>query len=312
MKVLCTGGSGFIGSHVVDLLVAQGYETYVLQSGFRSVKHPNLVKNVKIIHGDLLDSELLNVATENMDAVIHCGAILSHYAEKFPELTFDVNVKGTWNLKKACYKNNVKRMIMASTSYVYGEPNVTPIHEQLPLMPKDNFGVSKLAAEKILQATRPYQVPYTILRLFNVYGPRAYIDELYTQVITTYILTALQAKSLEIHDDGTQELDFVYVKDVARAFCDCLSEKAENKIFNVGSGKSTSINDLASTINALTNNLTPSHYNPNHPAYLKRVQADVRSIKNSLGWTPKYDLKEGLKETISFFSQDKQYAQKED
>ena len=312
MKALVTGGFGFLGSHIVDLLVDNEVETYVLRSGFRSYKHPDLVnKNARVIQGNLLNPEVLNVATESIDVVFHCGSVLSHYAEAYPELAFDVNVKGTWNLKKACKQNKVKRIVFASTSFVYGDSEITPINENAQLNPKGNFEVGKLSAEKILQATHPFQVPYTILRLFNMYGPRSYPDELYSQVITTYILTALKQESLEIHDDGTQELDFVYVKDVARAFCDCLSEKAENKIFNVGSGKSTSINKLASTINMLTNNLTPSHYNPNHPAYLKRVQADVRSIKECIGWTPKYELKEGLKETISFFNEDRQYAQKE-
>jgi len=306
MKCLVVGGAGFLGSHIVDLLIENGIETYVLKSGYRSGKHPNLVnKEATIIEGNLLNPSDLEKATRNIDFVFHCGAVLSHYADAFPELAFDVNVKGTWNLKKACKQNNVKRIIYASTSFAYGEPVVNPVSEEAPLNPKGNFEVGKLAAEKILQATHPCQVPYTILRLFNMYGPRSYPDKFYSQVITTYILTALKQESLEIHDDGTQELDFVYVKDAARAFCDCLSEKAENKIFNVGSGKSVSINKLALTINSLTNNPTPSHFNPNHPAYLKRVQADVRSIKERIGWTPKYELTKGLKETIGFFKEEK-------
>ena len=244
---------------------------------------------------------MLEVATKNIDVVFHCAAILSHYTELFPEITFDVNVKGTWNLKKACKQNNVQRIIYASTSFVYGNPAKTPVNEDAQLNPKGNFEVSKMAAEKILQATHPYQVPYTILRLFNIYGPRSYPDGVYSQAITTYILSALKGESLEIHDKGQQELDFIYVKDVAEAFIDCLSEKAENKIFNVGSGKSIAINTLASTINALTNNLTHSHYNPNHLAYFNKVQADIERIKECVGWTPKISLEKGLKETIEFF-----------
>ncbi len=307
MRILVTGGSGFLGSHIVDLLVEKGIEPYVLKSGYRSNKHPNIVnEKATVIEGNLLNPLDLDKATKDVDMVFHCGAVLSHYVDMYPELAFDVNVKGTWNLKKACQQNNVKRIIYASTSFVYGDPNKVPVNENAPLNPKGIFEVSKLAAEKILQATYPYQVPYTILRLFNMYGPRSYPDGVYSQATTTFILTALQRKSIEVHADGTQELDFVYVKDAAMAFIKCLSAKAENKIFNVGSGKSTSINKLAATINKLTNNPSGIHYNNAHPPYLKTVRADIRSIQEQVGWTPKVDWQQGLQETIEFFKEWKQ------
>jgi len=300
------GGAGFIGSHIVDLLIEKGIETYVLKSGFRSGKHPNLVnKEATIIEGNLLSPSDLERTTKNMDVVFHCAAVLSHYADAYPELAFDVNVKGTWNLKNACKQNNVKRIIYASTSFVYGDPTTVPVNENSSLNPKGNFEVGKLAAEKILQAAHPFQVPYTILRLFNMYGPRSYPDKLYSQAVTTFTLAALKKQSLEIHADGKQELDFVYVKDVARAFLDCTRDKAENKIVNVGSGKSVSINKLASNINQLANNPTKTHYNSAHPAYLKNVRADITSIKECVGWMPRFNLTEGLKETIEFFKEEK-------
>ena len=302
MQAIVTGGGGYIGSHIADLLISKGVETHILVSGFRSGKHPNLIhKDAIIAKGNLLNPSDLESATKNMDIVFHLGAVASHYCDVYPELAFDVNIKGTWNLKKACKQNNVQRILFASTSFIYGNQKTAILNEKASLEPKGNYEITKLAGEKILQATYPHQVPYTILRLFNVYGPRSYPDELYSQAVTTFVLAALKKESLEIHANGQQKLDFVYVEDVAKAFYDCLSDKAENKIFNVGSGKSTSINELASTINALTNNHTPSHYNPNHPAYLKRIQADVQRIKETIGWTPKVELTEGLKETIKFF-----------
>jgi UDP-glucose 4-epimerase len=238
--------------------------------------------------------------------VFHCAAVLSHHADAYPELAFDVNVKGTWNLKKACKQNNVKRIIYASTSFVYGDPIEVPINEKAPLKPKGIFEVGKMAAENILQAVYPCQVPYTILRLFNMYGPRSYPDGLYSQATTTFILTALQGKSIEVHADGKQELDFVYVKDAAKAFTFCFDSRAENRVFNVGSGKSTSINQLATTINELTKNPAGIHYNTAHPAYLKTVRADISSIKEAVGWTPTTDMKDGLRETVEFFKEMKQ------
>jgi len=312
LKCLVTGGAGYIGSRVVDLLIEKGIETHVLVSGFRSTRHPSLIhKDAIVVKGNLLNQSDLNLATKNVDVVFHLGAILSHYCEAFPELSFDVNIKGTWKLKKACVLNEVERLIFSSTSFVYGSPTTFPVSEMTPLEPKDNFGVSKLAGEKLLQASNPFQVPYTILRLFNVYGPRSYPDGLYSQAITTFILLALQGKSVEIHYDGTQEHDFVYVTDVARAFWDALDEKAENKIFNVGSGKAESINNIVSQINQFTSNPSKPHYNPAHPAYFSNVQADITKIKECLGWTPKVNFAEGLKETIKFFRENSQYAQEE-
>lgn len=243
----------------------------------------------------------MEAATKDVTAVFHLGAILSHYCDKMPELMFDVNVKGTWNLKQACAHNRVKRIFYSSTSYVYGNPTQNPINETCPLNPKDIYGVSKLAAEKILQATYPYEVPYTILRLFNVYGPRSYPDQYYSQAITTFVLTALQGKSIEIHDDGKQKLDFIYVKDAAEAFYDCMNQKTENQIFNVGSGNSVSVNKVASSINQLTGNSEASHYNVEHIAYFQNVEANVSKIRKWVGWTPKFNLEKGLKETVEFF-----------
>lgn len=302
MRTLVTGGSGFLGSHIVDLLIEKGIETYVLKSGYRSKKHPNIVnKDAHIIEGNLLKFLDLVEATRNIDMVLHCGAVLSHYADAYPELAFNVNVTGTWNLKRACHENKVKRIIYASTSFIYGDTTQNPVPEDAPLNPKGNFEVGKLAAEKILQAVHPCKVPFTILRLFNMYGPRSWPDGLYSSATSTFILDALQGKSLEVHGDGKQELDFVYVKDAAEAFINCMSDNAENEIFNVGSGKSTSINQLATTINELTKNPAEIHYNTTHPAYLKKIRADIKKIKNTVNWEPKTDLRQGLQETINSF-----------
>ena len=302
MKAFISGGGGFIGSHITDLLISKGVETHVLVSGFRTKKHPNLIHKDAIIEkGNLLNPSDLESATKGMDVVFHLGAVASHYCDTTPELAFDVNIKGTWNLKKTCKHNKVKRILFASTSFVYGDPKTVPVNENAPLEPKGNYEVTKLAGEKILQASHPFQVPYTILRLFNVYGPRSYPDRLYSQAVTTFILAALQRKSLEIHADGKQELDFIYVKDAAMAFWDCTRDIAENKIFNVGSEKSVSINELSSTINQLTKNPTKIHYNPAHPAYLQNVRADTTSIRECIGWNPRFNLTEGLEKTIAFF-----------
>ncbi len=295
MKALVTGGAGFIGSHVVNKLIENNIETKVLVSGFRSNNHPSIVnEKATIIKGNLIDYESLLIATENIDMVFHLGGIFSHYCEKYPELTIDVNIKGTWNLKKACVINGVKRIIYASSSFVYGDTDKTYISENDPINPKDLLGVTKISSEKILQSTYPYKIDYIILRLFNVYGTNQYPDHLYTSVLSTWIRKALNGNSLEIHDNGTQSLDFVNADDVADAFVLSMNEQVKNEIFNVGRGISISMNELAKLVNKITKNEKPPFYNSNHPMFLKNVQANIKKIEYVLGWKPKIGIEEGL------------------
>lgn len=304
MRALVTGGAGFIGSHIVDRLIDNSIETHVLVSGFRSSKHPSIVnRNANIVKGDLRDYNTLVDITKDIDIVFHLGGVFSHYCEKYPEMAIDVNIKGMWNLKRACVFNGVKRIIFASSSFVYGEPTKSCeyLDEECPTNVKDLLGVTKLAGEKILQSSHPDKVNYTIFRLFNVYGPRQYPDNLYTSVISTWVKKALNGKPLEIHDNGTQSLDFVYVRDVADAFIIAMDKRAENEIFNIGSGTTISMNELAILVNKLTGNKLPSFYNRSHPMFLKYVRANINKIKSTLGWSPKVNHEEGLQNTVDFF-----------
>lgn len=304
MRSLVTGGAGFIGSYIVDRLIARNIETKALVSGFRSNKHPSILnRDVDIVKGDLRNYDDLLAVTKDIDIVYHLGGIFSHYVEKYPELAIDVNIKGMWNLKKACVFNGVERIIFASSSFVYGDPakSVDHLDEGYPTNPKDLLGITKLAGEKVLKAQHPDKLDYTILRLFNVYGPRQYPDELYTSVVSTWIKQALVGKPLEIHDDGTQALDFIYAGDVADVFILALDKRAENETFNVGSGTTISMNELATIVNRLTGNESPSFYNPDHPMFIKHIQADINKIKSILGWSSRVSIEEGLLQTIDFF-----------
>lgn len=286
---------------MVDRLIGMGHEVRVLVSGFRSQTHPNLVNSeAEVYAGDLRKYDTLYGVTRGVDFVYHLGGILSHYCELYPESTIDVNVKGTWNLREACLKNGVERLIFASSSYVYGEPVENPVGEDAPLRPKELFGVSKLAAEKILQTVHPHKLPYTILRLFNVYGSRCYTDGVYTAVIPTFIEKALKGEALTVHGDGSQKLDYVYVGDVADAFVKCLHENATDQVFNVGTGVATNVNELATLINDLASNGAGVVYDGSHPPYLRRVQAGITKIMEKLGWSPQTGLEKGLAETVEW------------
>jgi len=304
LKALVTGGAGFIGSHVVDRLIEENIETYVLVSGTRSTDHQDIInKEANIVKGNLLDCPSLLRATHDVDYVFHLAGLLSHYCEKYPQYTILTNVTGTWNLKQACAKNKVKRIIFASSCFVYGnvEKLQGGISEGHPTNPKGLYGATKLAAEKVLQAVHPVHVPYTILRLFNVYGPRQYPDRYYTSVMSTWIMRALKKLPLEIHGDGTQQLDFVYVEDVADAFITSVNVATENRVFNVGSGTATSMNTLAALINKYTLNPEAPYYNPSHAPYFRYMCADIDAILSRTCWYPKTTLKDGIKQTIEFY-----------
>lgn len=207
-----------------------------------------------------------------------------------------------WDIKNACVSNEVKRIIFASSSFVYGDTRKTQVDENFPTNPKDLLGITKLSGEKILQASYPNNINYTIFRLFNVYGPRQYPDDLYTSVVSTWIKRALDGEQLEIHDNGTQSLDFIYVEDVADAFILAIDDSAKNEIFNVGSGTAISMNELAMMVNKFTGNESPSFYNTAHPMFLKHVRANIKKIKSVLNWTPNVSIEKGLLKTIDFFT----------
>lgn len=307
-KILVTGGAGFIGSHLVDKLVAQNAETYVLVSGFRSNVHPKMLnKEAVIIRGDLRNDLEVKKATKNMDYVFHLGGVLSHYVDAYPQLAIETNILGTWNLKKACFHNNVGRIFFASSAFIYGEQGAIfewgQLLESCRPRPKGLYGATKLAAENVLKIVHPFSVPYTILRLFNVYGPRQYPDPKYTSVVSTWILKALKKEPLEIHGDGSQKLDFIYVEDVAEAFIRCLNfyENTENQTYNVGSENAISMERLAAMTNRLTGNPMGAYYNAKHPAYLPYMRACTLKLRNQTNWQPETSLEDGLKKTIEFY-----------
>jgi UDP-glucose 4-epimerase len=290
-SALVTGGTGFIGSHLVKLLLEKDMKTRVLSHSEED--HGIIVK------GDLTNLDDVLRLTENVDVVFHLAR-----GNGNTENILDVNIKGTWNLKQACTKNKVRRILFASTSHVYGQPERLPVNENAALRPRGPYAQSKVAAEMILQARDPDDIAYTILRVFNVYGPKARIneshetDKSHETAIPTYIRTSLNGENIVVHGDGTQRLDFVDVRDVACAFVDCLDDRAENQVFNVGSGKAVSMNALADEIKCLTGNSKPTRHDLKKKVDIHHAEADIRKIRDYVRWRPKHELDDGLKETV--------------
>lgn len=297
-----TGGAGFIGSHLVERLMKEGYEVVVLDNFF-SGNTENIRQCLKsemfcLVRGDIRNSNDVKEAIKNVDAVFHLAAIVSvPLSVENPLLVNDVNVKGTLNVLEAGSKADVKRFICASSCAVYGEVNRLPIDERCPTDPLSPYAVSKLAAEFYCKLyNRNYGLDTLCLRYFNVYGPRQARNS-YSGVIQRFIDRLEQRRSPIVYGDGLQTRDFVHVEDIIEANMLALKcQKGYGDSFNVGTGKPTTIKQLAEILLALKggSNLKPK-YVDHRKGDIRKSWADIRKAERTLGYKPKIPLKKGLK-----------------
>lgn len=301
-KVLVTGGAGFIGSHVVEKLVKTQCEVSVIDNLFTG-KVENLQPRfaddkVRFFKGDIRDEKLVNVLTRRVDAVVHLAAISSvPFSVENPVLTNEVNVNGTLNLLRACVNGDVERFVFISSCAVYGEPCYFPVDEEHPTMPQSPYAASKLAAEHYCKVFGiVYGLDTVILRPFNVYGSRQREENEYGSVVTRFASNLIYGKSLVIYGDGSQTRDFVHVEDVAEAVRLALeNENAGGQTFNVGSGKATSIDELAGLFVKNFGEEAEIIYEKPRAGDLKQSYADIARAEKVLGYKPKTPLEHGLR-----------------
>jgi UDP-glucose 4-epimerase len=302
--VLVTGGAGFIGSHLIDHLLTEGYAIRVIDD-LSSGKLANLNDalrsgKVEFVKGDIRDSALIQKYVEGVNAVVHLAAQISvPLSIKDPALTFDMNVSGSLNLMHACIAKGVRRFVFASTCAVFGDSAVLPLKEDSPVNPISPYAESKLAAERYcLGFYDRRQLDPVILRFFNVFGPRQGLNE-YSGVITLFADRCRQGLPLIVYGDGSQTRDFVSVFDVAHAVSTALqSNRAAGEVFNIGTGRPTSINLLAKEILGLTGADSAIQYENPRAGDIKDSYADIFKAKCLLGYEPKVTLHEGLKALV--------------
>ncbi len=302
MKVLVTGGAGFIGSHLAERLLDEGYEVNVLDN-LSSGDIENLDNCIdrsdfRFIEGDLRNKEDVREALKDVDAVFHEAAITSvPFSVENPELTEEVNVKGTVNLLEECEEHGVEKFVFASTCAVYGDPDYLPLDEEASPDPTSPYAESKLLAEeKILDRTGLNPV---IFRYFNVYGLRQGGGS-YAGVIPKFLDRLAEGKAPIIFGDGEQTRDFVYVGDVVRANIEALeSEDVVGEIFNLGSGKSVSINELCDILLEVTGNedVEPD-FESSREGDIKHSSSDISKINEKLDFEPEFSLREGLSKLV--------------
>ncbi len=304
MNILVTGGAGFIGSHLVDHLVSKKHNLIVLDNlstgELSNIKQHIESGRIVFIEGDIRNSRAISRATRSVDAIIHLAALISVEESKLePILYHQVNVTGTLKLLKAAVKSKVKHFIFTSSAAVYGNPVKLPINENHPLNPISIYGATKIAAEQYIKTySNLHGLKTTILRIFNAYGPRQKYNP-YAGVITIFINNALNNKPLIIYGDGNQTRDFIYVKDVAKAI-ELAIESQTQGIFNIATGKPTTINQLASTIRELVNPKIEILHDKPRPGDIYHSYADVSKAEKELGFKAKIELREGLIETIEY------------
>ena len=301
MRVLVTGGAGFIGSHLVNALLAKGDAVTVLDNlsngSMDNLKNHTNNPAFRFIQGDIRDAKTVENAVVGVDAVIHEAAMISvPLSIKNPKLAHSVNVEGTLALLKASLERGVKRFAYASSCAVYGKQAELPISEDAPPKPLSPYASSKLAAEQNCLAFHEREGLETVcLRYFNVYGPRQTAGE-YAGVMMKFLERLRTNQPPIICGDGEQTRDFIFVSDVAEATLLALErEDVAGKVLNIGTGRTTSINDLCEIFLAATGNtsLKPIHESP-RAGDIRHSQADIKKAK-LLGFKPRVSLKEGVK-----------------
>jgi UDP-glucose 4-epimerase len=303
MKVLVTGGAGFVGSHVVEAYLDHGLEVVVVDD-LSSGRLSHLDPRATFYRLDIRSTQLADVFhKERPDIVNHHAAQISarrSILQPIPDA--DVNILGSLNLLACCRMYHVRRFIyISSGGAVYGEPRDLPCDEAHPLDPICPYGVSKLAVEHYLNIYRANDgLDSVILRYANVYGPRQ--DPLGDAgVVAIFARQMLSGEQVVIHGDGEQQRDFVYVTDCARANLLALNHTQGGGIYNLGSGAATTVNEVAAALERLTGSTRRRVHGPARPGEVRRTYLNAERARRDLGWEPSVPLEQGLRLTVESF-----------
>lgn len=292
-----TGGAGFIGSHLVDALLAENVNVRVIDnySTGRSENLSHVAGRVDLIEADFAESGSWHEQFEGADWVFHLGAL----ADIVPSIQrpldyFRANVTGTFNVLEAAKHAGVKRFIYAASSSCYGIPDSYPTSESAPIAPQYPYALTKrLGEELVMHWALLYNLPAIALRLFNVYGPRSRTSGTYGAVLGVFLAQKLAGKPFTVVGDGTQTRDFTYVTDVAHAFLTAAKSSRCAEIYNVGSGETIAVNRLVELIGGEVTNI------PKRPGEPDCTYADIARIRRDLNWEPKIKIRQGIENVLA-------------
>lgn len=302
MRALVTGGSGFIGSNVSKMLLSKGVEV-VVYDNLSSGNYDNIRDmNLQFIKGDVLDKDTVIEACRGVDVVFHLAASVGRQRSiDYPQLDSEINLIGTINVLEGMRANGVKKIVYSSSAAIFGELQSPEIDENHPQNADSPYGVSKLAAEKmILSYADIYNMTAVCLRYFNIYGVNQRYD-LYGNVIPIFAHRLFAGESLLIYGDGSQTRDFVNVYDVARANVMAGMEYPETNVFNLGSGASITINRLAEMMQEISGIENGIQYLPERKADVKHCKANANKVAEKMQFKTVVPLEKGLEEYIQWY-----------
>jgi UDP-glucose 4-epimerase len=315
-RILITGGAGLIGSHVTDLLAAEGAAEIVIFDNLSRGRVENLAQaraqgRVSLVQGDIRDRDALSRAMDGIDVVFHLAAIRLTQCAEEPRLALEVMADGTFNVLEAAVRARVGRVAAASSASIYGMAERFPTAEDHhPYSNTTIYGATKVFNEGLLASFRDmYGLSYIALRPFNVYGPRMDIHGAYTEVLVRWMERIAGGKPPIIFGDGSQSMDFIFVEDVARAFVLAATSDAEGEVFNIASGTETTLKELALAMLRVMDSRLDIEYGPERAltAVPRRV-ADVRKAKARLGFKAEIGLDEGLRRLWLWWRKEQQRA----
>lgn len=308
-KLVVIGGAGLIGSHTVDHLVKEDVKEVVVYDNFVRGTRENLSASlfdprVRIfdVGGDILQTDILEAALDGADGVFHLAALWLLQCHEFPRSAFETNVRGTFNVMDACVRKNVKRLVYSSSASVYGDAVREPMDEEHPFNNKNFYGATKICGEAMLRAYHHrYKLDFVGLRYMNVYGPRQDYHGAYIAVIMKMLDAIDRGEGPTILGDGSEAFDFVAVEDCGRANVCAMKAGTTDRFYNVGTGKRTSLKELAEMIVELTGCKQPIQFAPRSQATLvrNRIGSPVLASKE-IGFTAQVDLREGLRRLIDW------------
>ena len=308
-KLVVIGGAGLIGSHTVDLLLRNDVKQIVIYDNFVRGSHENLAgalrdPRVRIFEagGDVVQTDILHAALDGADAVFHLAALWLLQCHEFPRTAFDVNVRGTFNVMEACVAKGIKRLVYSSSASVYGDAVEDPMTEDHPFHNKNFYGATKICGEAMLRAFHHrYGLNYVGLRYMNVYGPRQDYQGAYIAVIMKMLDAIDRGEGPTVFGDGSEAFDFVAVEDCARANECAMTADVADRFYNVGTGKRTSLKEIAEKLLSLTGSNQPVQYAPRSQATLvrNRIGSPVRA-KADIKFEAAIPLDEGLRRLIAW------------
>jgi UDP-glucose 4-epimerase len=309
-KVVVTGGAGFIGSHTVDLLVEAGCREIVVIDNMVRGRSENLSQArrrgpVRLIEGDVRDRALLDTALADADTVFHMAALRITHCAAEPRSAIEVMVDATFDLLELCIRHGARKIVMPSSASIYGAATGFPTREEHhPYANRTLYGAAKLFAEQLLRSMNDmHGIDYVALRYFNVYGPRMDIHGRYTEVLVRWMERLEEGLPPVIFGSGSQSMDLVHVRDVARATVLAAVMPATDAVFNVGAGSETSLRGLAQLLAKVMGNpdLEPIHESERAVNPVPRRLADTAAARQGLGFSAAIPLADGLRETVNWW-----------